>query len=330
MRFSSIARVALASGLAAVAISVASPAFAQSVATSYTADGCQGINSTDAANTHGISGFGMSTGTMQSTTRIVCPIVKTTSGPSVTSNDGISVSVSFAPATTATCYLNIYSADPHLAYNAPNVIDQQQASTSPTNLTLTLTSAVTGYWQGATGLDNWYYPELHCAVNSSGFFYGYTVTEAGTAQSDTRITSAAQCRSTASTAYTYSFYAAEPPSLVGGYVESIAGGFVMQCPALPGGGKAVEFALGPSLVSSKRMGCQSISLTLPNQGQYGAYASYAPYQGTEFPPVTAYLNSFYPSPTPALPIQCFEEAYWPSGDGKLLSYRTGPDPTVFQ
>jgi hypothetical protein len=148
---------------------------ANAVTTNYDGGGCIAL---------GGSSITISSGVVTATSspaEIVCPITKTTSGPS-TSGDKISAwtatinNQSHSPGID--CQVAVYSSeidgdtDSNLIFN-----DEHQSATADSSISRTVNfDMIDGYW----GDDIWAYAELECRLQSGEKLSGYSVTESGT------------------------------------------------------------------------------------------------------------------------------------------------------
>jgi len=257
---------------------------------------------------------------------VVCPIIKTTSGPGIWDGDEISnVTVSFASSSVATCWLTIYSANQFgdQGQNVPtNVMEQSFGSVSSS--TISLSSETVSYWNGYEDHHTWYYPELYCEIDSGGTLTSYSVTEEGTVQDYDRIAPESNCaNATGGDHYNYVEPGAPGGNDWGGYVAAAGSesGFSMVCPVLAGGGSAIEIAVGPTIspptMAGNLMGCES---TDTSTWQYADYDS-----GYQFPPQVL----TYSQTTPSELICQMQNLPPTGGDAKVFSYRTAADTSDF-
>jgi hypothetical protein len=269
------------------------------------------------------------------TPQIVCPIVKYTSGPGQYSDNISSLQV-MASSGGVTCYLSVYIADPiYQGYGNGNVLEQFSGSGYSTgSFSIPLQSQTTGYWQGDYGENTWYYPELLCQLETKGAeLVSYSVTEQGSAQTNTRITSAANC-TPAPAANSYNYYLGEPnqdgycwgDAVCGGYAQAEGTGYSMSCPALSGGGTWYQVAVLPSL-NTDLMGCSfsGFSGTGPNGTGKGTWQWVPDDSSSNWPPQLITDDNSSKST-----FTCAMENNPDDGDAAVLSYRTATSSGEFQ
>jgi hypothetical protein len=287
---------------------VARPCFA--VSNTYNGSLCHGASHTDEATLTRSSGT-ITTNTAY--TQIVCPIIKTTSGPGITGDEISSVTVT-ASAGTATCYLGIYNANKYQYYWDTNLQEEDSDTLSSSNSwSVTLTSYQDGYWEGYEDHDTWYYADLFCQFTSSNAnIVNYTVVESGTAQTKYRIANAANCAQTPESDASYAYYKGDPYN-AGGFVAAVSDAtderhFNIVCPPMASLSYA-EIAIGPSSQSGHYMQCA-----------IGAYTPYVFNTATVYnmPPLT-HSYSYYGPTT----LTCNLVFGTPPvlGDARVLSYR---------
>lgn len=294
----------VASVLGLGAFTLSGSAAATYTAPIYPINGCRGLQYADEQNMYrDVAGGSI---TALNDFEMVCPIVKYTSGPSVSSGDAISSVSVLAGVGLMTCTVGVYEVYPGTS-GSTNVVQTASNSNYGYYFTVNVSTTATNYWQSST---RWRYAQLYCAVGVGTHVYNYTVTENGSSQTGARITSAANCTPPAVNAY--GFNAAT--SSWAGFVQARATEtqFAMSCPALSGGGNYLQVGLGPNITpgTTNYMGCRDVNVA----------NSFLSVSGSEFPPK---IVTFSSTATPRS-LVC-EMLNHPSvGDGKVYSYRTSP------
>ncbi len=282
---------------------------AHAASTTYQASGCHGATHGDEKYLSRYSNtiqYLPSGSQYPDEVHLVCPIVKTTSGPGIV-NDSLSVTVA-GYSGWATCTLSEYQT----TFNGnSNVVSQFEGDGSGYYYTMSLYGNATNYWGNST---TWTYAELHCTLSQLATLTGYTVNEAGSVQANRRIVSAAACKQTPeSDSYSYYLgaphvpYAVPDPGQPGGFVEAPGGslGFKMSCPLPAGAGAYTQVGLGPAL-GNYEMGCKA--------GGSWSYVHRA--QGES---EWAFKNLVFKT---SVALTCAMKNNPDDGDGKVLSYRT--------
>lgn len=267
------------------------------VTTNYTAEvTCRGVTYQDEENIFR-NGGSLS---VSVNTEVVCPIIKTTSGPSITNDMVTSVNAQFSMG-TASCKYTEYSTN---IVSSSNTLGQASNNSSGYVYSMNFYGATTNYWGDA---NNWKYAELRCTFY--GNFHGLTVVEAGTNQSGRRITSAAGCgQDTDLGAYSTSpYWHYEGASgQKGGFFKAVGGqsGFHARCNMPAGSGSKVDVRLGPG-IATQQMGCK----------RHSTWLSVTP--GSEWNFQTIKFTS-----GGIAQVSCYMSGYPVNGDGKVLSLRT--------
>jgi hypothetical protein len=293
------------------------------VGTVYYGSGCQGIDKTSDGHLTRSSGQ-LTTSTE---TKVVCPIIKTTSGYGVTSGDAISsVSVYFSSGTSATCSFVTFRVNASSSESDGNIVGTQQSGTVTNGGSISFSgTTIQGYWVGDGGHNSWYYPELYCDI-TSGTLTEYTVGEDGSDEGY-RIASSSNCKQLpTANAYNFSF----PPSggeygahSWGGFVEAAytESSFQMLCPFLSEG-YGDQIALGPAdtapLTPPVLMGC------VDEDVQAYQTVPFEDYQN--FPPEILTFGDM----TEDDGLICYmENDAGMGGDGMVFSYRQAPSALKF-
>jgi hypothetical protein len=298
---------ALALAAAGLAFAMLLPAGAHaSVTTVVNADACHGLMPSDEAN---LSRYAGNLEAVEAAT-VVCPITKTTSGPGISNDKLVSVTVT-GYSGWGDCTLTEYSTD--ISLLPTNVRGQSKAQFSGYYYTPVLYGSVSGYWGNSS---NWTAAQLVCHLSGGVNLQHYSVVEAGTAQAGRRIGSSTFCKSlgAGSTVNFYEGLASDPsiipnPAYRGGYFESVDSGFKMQCPTPAG--TYVQIAFGPAFGGTHQIGCRNNSTTT---------FSYVPTSAVEWVSKTLVLSN-------SSPLTCQQKDNAADGDGKILAFRTGPTST---
>jgi hypothetical protein len=280
------------------------------VSNTYNGSQCHGVQHSEESTMTRSSG---TITTSSSGTAVVCPIIKTTSGPGITGDEISSVTVA-ASAGNTTCYLGVYNANKYQLWDDTNLQEEDSATLSSSNSwSITLTSIQDGYWEGYEDHDTWYYAELYCTFNNAGSnIVSYTVNESGTAQTKYRIAGAANCAQSPESASSYYYYRGTSVS-AGGFVGAVSDGtdeshYNIVCPPIGSSLSNAEIAVGPSTNSSHNMECK-----------IGAFSFSTFAAGTHnMPPLTKTLSYFGPD---SLTCNMVFGSGNVLGDARVLSYR---------
>jgi hypothetical protein len=122
---------------------------------------------------------------------IVCPVIKTTSGPSITSGDAITdvdVEVNLSTGTSVDCHLVVYDSNLPTVSTSNALFDYNDSTNVSGYSTLNITTGSSpnvGWWGSST---SWRYAQILCEVTGSSALkpveiVQYWVTENGSAQS---------------------------------------------------------------------------------------------------------------------------------------------------
>jgi hypothetical protein len=268
--------------------------------------------------------------------KVVCPIVKTTSGPNIYSNDAITqVKIAFANQNThpAECSLSIYSVDPYSPNTTTgNLVKRLYGSTASRYLTIDVAQAnrIRGYWYGEGGAHAWYYPQIECELEAGTIIKYVGYLEEGVDQPGMRIASAAYCSGYRDAYRTFMTPTNGADTYGWGYVQAAnsnvhpypgESGFDMWCPSLPGAGKAIEIAVGQAINPDIGMQCGTTHMFEPNQTLSVTWMN-----GKELWPRVLTFND---QPFPAM-LRCIMTGPTEQGgDAKIYSYRTANFNTQF-
>jgi hypothetical protein len=270
-----------------------------------------------------------------------CPIIKTTSGPSVTGDDFYSAQIPVLTNPnhdTISCNVDVVRASAQ-SYTDYNVVERWFGYRN-TDGVITLgpqgtTNGLTRYWNAGSQspANDWYYLELVCTLPPKAqlgtppytTWAQYTITERGTNQPQ-RIYSPSSCKfdpangNTTSWSYIreYGSYGYGPGGYI--YANRADGPFRVDCP-VPNGMK-VQVAIAPT-IGSNTMGCN-----LDNADLTTSIAWPTVMHGTglslpmEVIPLPGYPDIVVPS-TGTHQLVCGYQ-FGGNGDGNLGGYRATP------
>ncbi|HTA19180.1 MAG TPA: hypothetical protein VK989_07790, partial [Polyangia bacterium] len=185
--------------LAVAAISAASAGADASVTSSYNGNGCVVANRDAVGLTFDPGDGGLSCDLWDSDfadsgITVVCPIVKKTSGPGISTGDQISsvvVTINNDDTTPGVqCDVAVFNSVISMS-TTPNWLAGAGPTTSAYDATTISFSSISkqGWW----GSSSWAYAELECHLMSGEEVVSYTVTESGTAQSTLIYPAAGAC-----------------------------------------------------------------------------------------------------------------------------------------
>ena len=264
-----------------------------------------------------------------------CPITKTTSGPSATSDAITAVAVPYeSTGGTIDCHVNTWSTAVFGSSDVNKVGDAHLSSTLTGTRTMTITTPVntpTPYWNanGTAGADRefwgtqpaWYYAELACTLAPGMKLGQYVVTEAGTTQTGYTINPIVNCALDPSTNMHWRYVDTSPG---GFYIAQSAlslSPFAVTCPMV--NNTMVEVAVGRGL-SGNLSGCNfnNVNLSSPTWtpwlGQGEWEFDVMPIQFSSSGVITVPVSQTYS-------LTCGQSGQ--QGDSKYLSYRTKPNPS---
>jgi hypothetical protein len=177
-------RVSLARTVALLLLLAARSVFATTSTNGYIGASCMPSEPTDAFSLTGAYGFVAS-----NTEHVVCPIVKTTSGPSVASGDSIaSVSITInnhGHSPGISCQVVTYSSLVPATTTPPppftaNVTENTGISSGSMGTIMFSSFSTSAWWQTNT----WNYAQLECLLQNGEELTSYSVTENGTDTGD--------------------------------------------------------------------------------------------------------------------------------------------------
>jgi hypothetical protein len=183
--------------------------------------------------------------------RVVCPVTKFTSGPSIT-NDQLYfgfVSHNSPVAGDVRCALHAYrSSYSGSQLGGPsNIVDSnpdagwRSSLMGSGNINFSSGLTPTSWW---TTSSIWTYGALVCEVKRGARIDSYSMSERGTTQSNYRIFSPAAC--TPTTDAEYEFYVGELNVFPGGFWDGNYGTFAVNCPIPSDAARGVQASVTPS------------------------------------------------------------------------------------
>jgi hypothetical protein len=332
-------KIALTLPLAAVSLLAAAYASAD-VTKTYAPNNCIGIDKAteDAfvASPFNRDANWLNNPTSSSIT-IVCPIIKQTSGPGITTGDhikSISIPMGFGAGRSGSCKLNIWRSDVLRDGSRGNRVYEGATVTRSTNGNLLLqppATAAVAYWNnagtGSAATPNWRYADVECTLPIGGFINGYTVVEAGNPQ-PTRTYPFSACTNDGANSLGEWRYSQVMPGieLNGGRVYFAGGGpgesHIFKC--LIPNNVAVEVSVIPSFpgdpANPQVLGCNidslpSAGVTWPSISQGGTTSFQLLPRGTQPSILTPSSGTHY--------LRCGQRVDG-NGDGGLVAFRTIP------
>lgn len=261
-----------------------------------------------------------------------CPIVKTTSAPGITNDAFNYADVPLqVPSGNVECRINVWDSKIDHSTYANIFWARDQSGGTGTMRIEPFGQTPTGYWDksgaGAGEPPSWLYLDLICKLPPGASLSDYQVSESGTNQTGYRIYSSLSCAPDASNTLDWRNVPGIDTDIEnishGGYSQGQAtpGGtkYAMKCPLPPN--TIVRFTVGPAGVNLLGCNLNNTNLSSPTWT--------ASTIGNSFP--TEGLRQ-YPQPVMVAPVAgasvdnmiCGVQG--PQGDGKVVSYRTRPQP----
>jgi hypothetical protein len=258
---------------------------------------------------------------------IHCPVIKRTSAPNVTSNDGISgIDIPVSSSTGLTCKARTWRSEITILSNGqPSANLRNTANSTVVSSTKLRIPALPDkdYWHGDGG-PGWLFADLECVLPSQASIKDFAVTEQGSVTNSAyRIYPAVACQSDAANQLKWHYSpevgsARDQGGLIWGQSAQNLSPFAMKC-QVPNN-SMVTFSVGPAM--NYFLGCNL------NSSNFNDF-TWDTYPSTEWPSQLVPVPGEQPMMT--IPVNGTNRLICgvkePAGDGKLISYRTRPNPS---